>query len=109
MRFPVIHLHVQSAYHNTATFTGTSKNLSIVLMPFLHMQTYFPPNCTVDFKMVARQGEKLQSADKVVKIPKNPALKVSRLQASEFSARLSEFDRCLEIASILYEQESPDF
>ena len=58
--------------------------------------------------MAARQEEKLQFTDKVVKIPKKSALKVSRLQASAFSARLSEFDRCLEMVSILYEQESPD-
>ena len=55
-----------------------------------------------------RQGEKLQFTDKVVEIPEKSALKVSRLQASEFNARLSEFDRCLERVSILYQQESPD-
>ena len=67
----------------------------------------FVPNCAVDFKMVVSQGEKLQFIDKVVKISKKSALKVSRLQASDFSARSSEFDRCLEVVSILYEQESP--
>ena len=58
--------------------------------------------------MVVRQGEKLEFIEKVVKIPKKSALNVSRLQASQFSARLSEFDRCLEIVGILYEQELPD-
>ena len=58
--------------------------------------------------MAARLGENLQFADKVVKIPKKSALKVSRLLASKFSARLSEFDRYLEIVSTLYKQESPD-
>ena len=48
----------------------------------------------------------LQFVKKVFKIPKKSALKVSRLQASQFSARLSEFDRHLHIVSILYEQES---
>ena len=48
----------------------------------------------------------LQFIEKVCKIPEKSALKVSRLQATQFSARLSEFDRHLEIVSILYEQES---
>ena len=48
----------------------------------------------------------LQFCKKVIKIPEKSALKVSRLQASQFSARLSEFDRGLYIVSILYEEES---
>ena len=48
----------------------------------------------------------LQFVKKVFKIPKKSALKVSRLQTSQFSAKLSEFDRHLDIVSILYEQES---
>ena len=76
-------------------------------MPFLHMLTYFQPNCAVNFKMAGSQdvGE-LQFVEKICKIPEKLALKVSRLQVSQFSARLSKFDRRLEIVSILYEQES---
>ena len=95
MRFPVVHIHSQSTYRDTATFTGTSQNLTVILAPFLHVLTYFPPSGAIDFKMVARQEEKLQFTDKVVEIPKKIALKVSRLQVSELTARLSEFDRCL--------------
>ena len=39
----------------------------------------------------------LQFHEKVIKIPEKSALKVSGLQASQFSARLSEFDRSLYI------------
>ena len=48
----------------------------------------------------------LQFHEKVIKIPEKSALKVSQLQASQFSARLSKFDRSLYIVSTLYKQES---
>ena len=48
----------------------------------------------------------VEFVEKICKIPEKLALKVSRLQASQFSARLSQFDRHLEIVSILYKQES---
>ena len=54
----------------------------------------------------SQEVQELQFHKKVIKIPEKSALKVSRLQASQFSARLSEFDRSLYIVSILYEQES---
>ena len=57
--------------------------------------------------MAGSQGvRELQFREKVIKIPEKSALKISRLQASEFTGRLSEFDRSLYIVSILYEQES---
>ena len=46
-----------------------------------------------------------QFVKKVFEITEKSVLKVSKLQASQFSAR-SEFDRGLYIVSILYEQES---
>ena len=54
----------------------------------------------------SQEVRELQFHKKVIKIPEKSALKVSRLQASQFNARLSEFDRSLYIVSILYEQES---
>ena len=55
---------------------------------------------------VSQEVGELQFVEKVFKIAEKSALKVSRLQALQFSARLSEFDRSLYIVSILYEQES---
>ena len=53
--------------------------------------------------MAGSQGVwELQFQEKVNKIPEKSALKISRLQASEFTGRLSEFDRSLYIVSILY-------
>ena len=53
--------------------------------------------------MAGSQGVwELQFREKVIKIPEKYALKISRLQASEFTGRLSEFDRSLYIVSILY-------
>ena len=53
--------------------------------------------------MAGSQGVwELRFREKVIKIPEKSALKISRLQASEFTARLSEFDRNLYIVSILY-------
>ena len=53
--------------------------------------------------MAGSQGvRELQFQEKVIKIPEKSALKISRLQASEFNGRLSEFDRSLYIVSILY-------
>ena len=56
--------------------------------------------------MGRQEVRELQFCKKVIKIPEKSVLKVSRLQASQLSARLSEFDRSLYIVSILYEQES---
>ena len=53
--------------------------------------------------MAGSQGLwELQFREKVIKIPLKSALKISRLQASEFTGRLLEFDRSLYIVSILY-------
>ena len=53
--------------------------------------------------MAGSQGVwELQFREKVIKIPEKSALKISRLRASEFTGRLSEFDRSLYIVSILY-------
>ena len=100
MRFPVIHLHAQSANHHTATFTSM-----VITFHFLNTRTlsaradlhcvFLPYDAFSKMSKMAEPHCKIGYLTKVSKIPEKEALSLT-----EVGLRLQIFDRVLEVISI---------
>ena len=105
-RFPVVHLHVQSTYHHTATFTSTSQNLTLVLRYlFCTCRPSFSllNNCIAQFDLLSKMAsieQELQEQEIVFLTWVTKICESDALDIHEVGARLQDFDQVLEVVRI---------
>ena len=93
VRFPVVHLYMQSAYHHTATFYRYQ-----LLMLFLHVLTHLAfPAAVSKMASSSVDAQQISYLTWVKKIPEKEAMSIH-----EVGLRLQMFDLAMEIVSIQY-------